>query len=441
MRRGSWARIRLQVSTKNAVAIADSRRLLIQRVASSACLSKSARLRELFLYLCERVLDDGAGEIHEHEVGHRVFGRPADYDTTADNIVRVHASMLRKRIDQYFATEGRDEPIVFEIRKGNYAPVFRRRAATPQPTPIPTVPMVERRVDWRAWLLVVVSVVFVGSAAFLWFRARGLAAPNTVISANQPTVRQFWSEIFQPGRPADVVLDDATLAFLEEVTAHRVALSEYFDRSYLRSVEEGAAARLGRDLAGPLVLKRQSSYAHAALLWKLGRTAGALHGDAKIHFARDYSFREIKADNGILLGNSRSNPWIEPFENHLALKWELDTSLGAYYPVDTAAAASERGKFRATAQTGEAHEGYATVSFLPNLGGTGKVLIISGTGGATVTAALDFLCDEWSVSQLRSLLPRDNTSTFPFFESLLKVRSRSGLPRDTNVMVIRPPKT
>jgi hypothetical protein len=129
------------------------------------------------------------------------------------------------------------------------------------------------------------------------------------------------------------------------------------------------------------------------------------------------------------------------FESHLALKWELDTSLGAYYPVDRATAASERGKFRATAQTGEAHEGYATISFLPNLGGSGKVLIISGTGGATVTAALDFLCDERSVSQLRSFLPGNNTSVFPFFESLLKVRSRSGLPRDTNVMIIRPPQT
>ena len=429
------------MSTKNAVGIAESRRLLVQRVASSACLSKSARLRELFFYLCERVLDEAAGEIHEHEVGHRVFGRPPDYDTTADNIVRVHASMLRKRIDQYFATEGRDEPIVIEIPKGNYAPVFRRRVASPQPASISAVSAIERRAGWRSWLLVAAALVFVGSALFLWFRAHALAAANTVISANQPTVRQFWSEIFQSGRPADIVLDDATLALLEEVTAHRVALSEYFDRSYLRSIEEGAAAKLGRDLAGPLMLKRQSSYADAALLWKLGQTAGALHGDAKIHFARDYSFREIKADNVILLGNSRSNPWIEPFENHLALRWELDTSLGAYYPVDTAAATSERGKFHASAQTSEPHEGYATVSFLPNLGGTGKALIISGTGGATVTAALDFLSDERSIAQLRSLLPRNNTSAFPFFESLLKVRSRSGQPRDTNVIIGRPPQT
>jgi hypothetical protein len=40
-------------------------------------------------------------EIHEQEIGRKVFGCSADYDTATDNIVRVHASMLRKRLDQY----------------------------------------------------------------------------------------------------------------------------------------------------------------------------------------------------------------------------------------------------------------------------------------------------------------------------------------------------
>jgi len=112
---------------------------LAERVAASSYLNRSARLRDLFLYLCERVLEDGADNIHEHEVGHKVFDRLADYDTTADNIVRVHASMLRKRIEQYFANEGRLEPVVIEIPKGNYAPVFHKRPAELLPVPSPTI--------------------------------------------------------------------------------------------------------------------------------------------------------------------------------------------------------------------------------------------------------------------------------------------------------------
>ncbi|HZR28051.1 MAG TPA: hypothetical protein VFA71_04670 [Terriglobales bacterium] len=428
------------VPRRNSIAAVDSRKLLVERVAASSYLNKSARLREMFLYLCERVLEQSADDIHEHEVGHKVFGRPVDYDSTADNIVRVHASMLRKRIDQYFANEGSREPIIIDIPKGNYAPVFRKRPESPQPIPVPQVPPLGRRWNWRMWVPIALAVFFAYLSIILFFRARDLEKTSIAMPARQVTVRQFWSQLFTPGKPADIVLDDASLGFFQELTAHPIALKEYYDRSYLQSVEQSAAtAKLDRDFAEPLVLKRQSNYADVALLWKLAQLSGALQGNGKVQFARDYSFREIKADNVILLGNSRSNPWIEPFENHLGLRWKFDKSLGTYYPVDTAAPPADQEKFH-VAQGGEPREGYATVSFLPNLSGSGKVLIISGTGGAAMGAALDFLSDESSIAQVRGLLPNSKAADFPYFETLLRVKSRSNVPRDTAIVICRPPQ-
>ena len=59
----------------NAVDISSDRKLLVQRIAASRHLKRSARLRDLLLYLADRVLDDGVNEIHEQEVGRQVFGR------------------------------------------------------------------------------------------------------------------------------------------------------------------------------------------------------------------------------------------------------------------------------------------------------------------------------------------------------------------------------
>src|SRR5436309_1572483 len=115
------------------VKTAEARRLLIERVAASRYINRSARLRDLLLYLTTRVLEEDVEEIHEQEVGHRVFGRRPDYDTGTDNIVRVHASMLRKRLEQYFAEEGAHEPLIVEIPKGNYAPLFRERPEAEAP--------------------------------------------------------------------------------------------------------------------------------------------------------------------------------------------------------------------------------------------------------------------------------------------------------------------
>jgi len=115
---------------------------LIERVIASEQFSRSARLRDFLLYVGKQSLKEGCPEIHEHEIGAKVFGRPASYDRSADNIVRVNATELRKRIESYFETTGASEPFVFEIPRGGYRLVFRRRlaehpenAAAAQPEP------------------------------------------------------------------------------------------------------------------------------------------------------------------------------------------------------------------------------------------------------------------------------------------------------------------
>ena len=105
----------------------NSERALVRRIVSSQCFEKSARMRDFLTYVCRRALDEQQSDIPEHDVGCGVFGRPADYDTNQDNIVRVNASQLRKRLETYFASEGAAEPIVLELPKGQYAPVFRAR--------------------------------------------------------------------------------------------------------------------------------------------------------------------------------------------------------------------------------------------------------------------------------------------------------------------------
>jgi hypothetical protein len=425
----------------------DTHKLLVERLASSSYLNKSVRLHDMFLYLCERVLDHSVEVIHEQEVGHKVFGRTQDYDTNADNIVRVHASTLRKRIDQYFANEGCQEPVVIDIPRGNYAPVFRKRAAIPSPIHLPeiqpAVPSIaaSRPRDWKLGVFIGFSAVLVCSTLVLLWQVRALGRADASALPSDPAVRQLWSSIFAADRPTDIVLDDAALGYFQELTGHQIRLSEYFDRSYVRSVQDSSAnTPLGRAGAEALILKRQSSYADTSLLWKLAQIAGALHNTPKLHFARDYSFRELKADSAILLGNTRCNPWIEPFETHMSLQWRFDSAQGTYYPVDTHVSAPDENKFHVIPQAGEPREGYATISLLPNLSGTGRVLIISGTGGAAVGSALEFLSDAGSLAQLRSQLPQRKSPEFPYFEALLRVKSRSTLPRDTTIVIARAPK-
>lgn len=419
-----------------AIDIANARRLLIERVAASRYINRSARLHDLLLYLADRVLEGDADEVHEQEVGHHVFGRPADYDTTSDNIVRVHASMLRKRLEQYFASEGAGEPLILEIPKGNYAPVFRERPEI-APDPPATLPA-GRTTDWRLAVLGALAVALAGSTAYLLTTrpVTKTAAAGAVSPKASPTVRLFWAQVFRPGSPTDVVLDDATVAAYQELTGRTLSSSEYADKSYLRSLAATAAASKLDEQVISLFKRRHSSFADANLLWKLLQMAGAVQGQTALRFARDYSFRELRANNAVLLGNSRSNLWVEAFQPKVGLRWTYDASAGYYYPVDT----WEGGKVYHSDTSGDTHEGYCAITLLPNLGGTGAVLIISATGGSSITGGADFLADEGALAELRGRLGGARDKPFPYFEALIRVAGRSASPRNSTIVLARAPK-
>jgi hypothetical protein len=407
---------------------------LVDRILQSRYIAKSTRLHDLLDYLCGQVIRGGVSEIHEQEVGHAVFGRPKDYDTALDNIVRVHASTLRKRLEQYFAEEGREEPLIIELPKGNYAPVFRERTvAAPQQLPAvveAVVVGVPRRRDVKFAILAAIAGLLACSTLFLlWeLEAQAKAAARTVSVAR--SVRDFWGGVFVPGQKTDVVLDDAALGLFQELDGRPVALSEYFDRSYQRRLA-------GKTDLATIVAKRQSSYSSVNLLWQLSHTADALSSDWAPHFARDYSFRELKSNRAVLLGNSRSNPWIEPFEARLGIRWQFDAAAGVYYPVDTSDSSAAPDRYR---PGGEHPDGYCSIAFLPNLGGTPGIVILSGTGGAASAAAGAFLVDGERMAALRRMLPAGKLGEFPWFEALLRIPSRSRLPKDAQIAICRPVK-
>jgi hypothetical protein len=423
------------MSQGSQVRISEDRRLLVERLAASPYLNRSARLRDLLVYLTSRVMDDETIEIHEQEVGHKVFSRAADYDTAADNIVRVHASMLRKRLDQYFASEGASEPIVIEIPRGNYAPVFRERSKpaleseTHPSAPDPPTALPKR--DWRLPAAVACAALLAVATAVLLFRPH---SPALAPAGAGPTVHQFWSQVLRPDRTTDVVVDDAAVALYQELTGHDISLNEYFDRSYLRSLPEvAAAAGLDPKFATSTILRRQSSFAVTSFSWKLMQFAASQNVRPNLRFARDYSFRDLKANNAILLGNGRSNPWVQPFEPQLGIRWEFDKTEGVYYPADL----RQPGRTFQGGHPGEPHEGYFSIALLPNLNNTGNVLLIAATGGSATNAAADFLADERALRDLYGRLPARKGADFPPFEALVKAQSRTGGTRETGVVFCR----
>ncbi|HYL38612.1 MAG TPA: hypothetical protein VEV17_22030, partial [Bryobacteraceae bacterium] len=109
----------------------------LERVLSSAEFVRSERLSRFLRLVVELHLDGKDEEIKESLIGVEVFGRRPDYDPKRDSIVRTEASRLRARLFEYYAGGGKADPVIIDLPKGRYMPVFRQPEAPPNTTSAP----------------------------------------------------------------------------------------------------------------------------------------------------------------------------------------------------------------------------------------------------------------------------------------------------------------
>jgi TolB-like protein len=99
----------------------------LERMLESREFHASKRSKAFLRFVVEETLAGRTETIKGYTIATRVFGRDKDFDPLQDPIVRIQAGKLRKEIEHYYFTEGRDNPIHLRIPKGTYVPIFLRR--------------------------------------------------------------------------------------------------------------------------------------------------------------------------------------------------------------------------------------------------------------------------------------------------------------------------
>ncbi len=128
-------------------------RAALDRLLVSAALQHSPQLQRFLRFLVAESLAGHGDRLKEYVIGVEVFGRPATYDPRLDSLVRVEARRLRAALDEYYAGDGRRDPIVIEIAKGSYQPAFRRR------THNQLAPASHRRLIWALLPLLLIAAL------------------------------------------------------------------------------------------------------------------------------------------------------------------------------------------------------------------------------------------------------------------------------------------
>lgn len=394
----------------------DPRWELVQRVAGSAVFLKSRRLREFLLFVCERALRDPDSVVREQEIGVFVFGRPPDFDPSEDTLVRVQASQLRKRLQQFFAAEGSNEPMVIEIPKGTYMPAFRERAAAVEAKgdePGAGASRFDLRLVVTAWLCLALLATcgwLLAQNRELWRRLNGGQEPR-------PAVDHLWRSMFGD-RHTYVVLGDGTFTMWQDLLHRQLTPTQYQRQQFKGLAEETITDPVTLDFARRLMNRQFTPIADVGLAHRVARLNSAHGIPTEIVFARSAATQHFKSHNAVLSGSRRSNPWVELFENSLNFRSRFDEKTRTSYFDNVA----PKDKEQETYEVKWDRLGYCRVAYLPNLDATGSVLLISGTDYSSTDAGAEFITSERWVRQLLAALGTKTGGDVPHFEVLLRAQ-------------------
>jgi hypothetical protein len=428
------------------------RSTLIDRVAAASQFARSTRLRDFLLYVGRKSLKDDGAEIHEQEIGVQVFGRPESYDRSQDNIVRVNATELRKRIESYFATEGVEEPLVFSIPRGGYKPVFRWRHAcagetvlvleearetvmVPVLAKVISPPKTEalsprRRTVWL-WLWGAATLALIAGCGGLLWQNHELRR-SADLFAQRPAVAAFWMSMVHAAPQTDIVLPDASVSMSEEVTGKPISLSDYLDRKFTGGESAGqmsADRRQALDTIFNHNLVTLGDFHAAQQILSLTPIASTL----RLTPARFYEADSIKRDNVILIGGKKANPWARLFDERLNFSLEYDNAHSQAFVTNRHPLTGELARYEPVMDR-NATTAYCVVAYFPNPSRTGRVMLLAGTDSDATAAAAEFLLSEEGMLSLKSRISSEQS---PYFEALMKTSRLSGTSFNAELMAVR----
>ena len=353
----------------------------------------------------------------------------------ADNIVRVTASQARKKLEQYFASEGAAEPIILEIPKGQYTPVFRERpqasaesGSAPEAQPQPWYAAHRRSI----LILACCAPLFaVSTLWFAWELRTERAAARSELDFN-PTLHALWSQLLPREGSTDVVVTDSSLSLFQELLDRHLTLPEYLKPDLWAQASGVSSNPALQSFAQRAAQRGFTSLGSVTTAYRIAQLAGKDRSHVSIHSARDFNIRQMKTDNVILLGSIRANPWVELIADRLNFRFGFDQKSRYSYFENLAPRPGEPARY-----TTDSGVSYCHIAFLPNLGKAGNILAIAGTEVEGTEGGGEFVTIERSLAELRNFVRPDSSGRLPYFEILLKSSRVGGATQGFHIVAFR----
>jgi hypothetical protein len=443
--------------TCSAPPTAEEVRQLLERILCSRQFSNAPKKQKFLQLICEAHLDGRASELSEYSIGFEVFDRNETYDPALDSIVRVGAHDLRKKLELYYKSEGKNEEILLEIPAGSYIPIFTRLKRAPETTETTKAAVSTRLLSdhnghigrsgkTRITLLSLALVVLIIAVSMLALSNRQLR--RQVKEGVQPreiaaVYRPVWEPFLKDESPTLLVLSNPPVYRFWNPADHK-SLSNV---SINLTPEEAAALEetLGRERfvlrhnpLPRLVLSydEYTGIGEAVGLYRLTTLFKGLGKNAMLKQSRTVSAEDMKNHNVILLGSV----WVNEWSGKNLIKEDFGNGANAtivnYNPLP-----GEEREYSAKfdEETGRLIEDYSLITIKPNISEKNTIMILAGTHSEGTEAAAEYLTSEDHLARLNQRLlslKRPSPASTGYFQVLLKVKVDNGIPTIISLVTV-----
>lgn len=421
----------------------------LNSILKSHYFSGSKRCQDFLEFIVNHALEGNYDYLTERFLGAELFGRPINYETGSDSIVRVRANDVRRRLTAFYAGAHGMAQVVIELISGSYVPEFHwhgpNTAAPPviapgeaplkseAPDEPPTTGSLDsgltigaRQRQFRLIAGLISLAIVLVSCLWWWQRERTLDRLLYPLQY-EPALNALWSGFLHSTHENDIVLSDVSFQLLEDIEKRSFTLTDYLNRSY---IDQGQSKTSGPEMQFVLTLIASKNFGNssefrlAQRMIALERVGNSMH----IYNARDYSPTLATQDNVVLIGSQYSNPWQQLFEGRLNFK-ENPPGIAPGTVINSSPRTGEHATYSPTDAVG-----YCVVAYLPNPDRGTRALIIQGTSSEATEAGGDFLLSEDKFSGFEKILRSKRT---PYFEVLLRTSQVRGTPITASVEAYR----
>jgi hypothetical protein len=379
----------------------------LREIIESRAFKGSRRSQQFLHHIVDKVLHGHAAELKERNLGIELFGRPPSYDTGEDAIVRVTASDLRKRLQQYYSETGSE--IRIELHTGSYVPEFRH---LPPPPLAPANPLGPPRT--RRLLLYGACAAAILLCLMAWVRQTPRASAQNVMP---------WPYLLHPERRTIIVLSDPDVSVIQQLAGSRLSLSDYANGNYhpdLQSFAPGIqrALQMMRGANAPVV--------DVGIAMNIAGLAAPASSALRTRPARALKMADFKTDdNFVILGSPRSNPWGGLFQDQLDFHFVHDEQ-GQELIRNRRPRAGEAPRYVPTARGWATGYAYGVVALTAHAGQNGKTLLLAGTNAEATEAAGRLATSPDQLSRVLMECGIDPFGVIQHFEILLEVSTMAG---------------